>query len=157
MADDHAPPSLYERDFYEWTQVQAEALRARGAGRNALDYDRLAEEVGDLGASEWNKVRSHLVRIIEHLHKLSASPATQPRNKWRAEIREHRLGASLTLTRSIRNGMERELNDLHRRGAVYAQAGMDDHEDGVRLDPDRRWTLAQLLGEEEDPLETLRP
>jgi hypothetical protein len=58
MADD-----LYDRDFYVWTREQAQALRARQAGANDLDWDRLAEEIEDLGSEQRNKVRSG-VRLI---------------------------------------------------------------------------------------------
>jgi hypothetical protein len=40
---------LYEEDYFAWTRAQAEALRARGRGANALDYDHLAEELDALG------------------------------------------------------------------------------------------------------------
>lgn len=46
MADD-----LYDRDFFLWTREQAQALRARQAGANDLDWDRLAEEIEDVGRS----------------------------------------------------------------------------------------------------------
>ena len=155
MADDRPASDLYERDFYAWTQLQADALRTHGRGGNALDYDHLALEVGDLGAWEWNKVRSLLLRIIQHLHKLDSSPATYPRNKWRAEIRQFRAEIDLVLTASIRNGMEGELDLLHVKGARLAQADMDDHGDEVQVKDDVRWTLAGLLGESDDPLDGL--
>ena len=150
MADDRPEPRLYETDFYAWTQAQAAALRV-GAGAE-LDYERLAEEVGDLGSSEWNAVWTLLVRIVEHLHKLSSSPAVQPRNKWRAEVRQFRLEMRRKMTRSIRNGMELELDAVHMAGAELAQAAMDDHGDGVHIDAGVRWSLAELLGEHDDPL-----
>ena len=153
MADDRPEPDLYERDFYAWTQAQAGALRARGAGGNALDYDRLAEEVGDLGSAEWNRCWTLLARVIQHLHKLKSSPASEPRAKWRAEIRQFRLVIERSLTRSIRNGMEADLERLHDRGLKLAQGDMGDHGETTQLDPDQRWSLSQLLGEVDDPLD----
>lgn len=155
MADDLPEFDLYASDFYVWTQTQAEALRLRGAGGNALDYDRLAEEVGDLGAAEWNTCTTLLVRITQHLYKLEFSPAQDPRNKWRAEVRQFRVEIEERLTRSIRNGMEAGLDRIHARGAKLAQSAMDDHDDGARIDPERRWTLPQLLGEADDPLDAV--
>jgi len=43
--------SLYDDDFYAWTQEQAELLR-RGGGASALDIEHIAEEIEDLGKSE---------------------------------------------------------------------------------------------------------
>jgi hypothetical protein len=154
MADDRPEFDLYAQDFYAWTQAQAEALRLRGAGGSALDYDRLAEEVGDLGAAEWNACWTLLARIVQHLHKLELSPATLPRNKWRSEIRVFRTEVERRLTRSIRGGMQADLESIHRKGARNAQGDMEDHGDGVSVDPERRWLLEQLLGEADDPLET---
>ena len=65
MADD-----LYDRDYFAWAQVQAEALRAHRSGENALDYDNLAEEVEDLGGSIRRACISQIANIIEHLLKI---------------------------------------------------------------------------------------
>ena len=45
--------SLYERDFFLWTQQQAEALRkaAREGSNLPLDWENLAEETESLGRS----------------------------------------------------------------------------------------------------------
>ena len=156
MADDRPQIDLYTQDFYLWTQAQAQALRAQGAGPTTLDYDRLAEEIGDLGSAEWNRTRTLLIRIVQHLHKLASSPAPLPQNKWRREVRQFRVEIGNGMPRSIRNGMEADLDGIHRSGAKLAQADMDDHGDGVTLDPTHRWSLAQLLGEADDPLDALR-
>jgi len=54
----------YDTDFYAWTQQQAAALRARDVA--ALDWDHLAEEVEDLGASQRHAVVSHLRVLLTH-------------------------------------------------------------------------------------------
>jgi len=77
MADD-ATLSLYDTDFYLWTQAQAAALRAHRQGEQPLDYDRLAEEIEDLGASERNKVRSWIRLIIEHSISFTRPGAMNP-------------------------------------------------------------------------------
>lgn len=146
---------LYEADFYLWTQDQAEALRAREGGLNRLDYDNLAEEVGDLGSSELNKCRSWVIRIIEHLHKLETSQATDPRRHWGDEIGNWRIQLDVTLTRSMRRLVEEELDQLHTKGARYAQKSFDLHEPELKVDAQRRWTLSELLGEGDDPLVAL--
>lgn len=43
--------SLYEDDFYAWTQEQAALLRRGRAGANRLDYKLIAGEIEDLGRS----------------------------------------------------------------------------------------------------------
>jgi hypothetical protein len=147
MADD-----LYDQDFYLWTRAQAEALRAHGRGSNMLDYDHLAEELEDLGSSQRHRVESLILQIIAHFYKLSASRNPYPVNHWRAEIIESRVRLRRPLTRSIRNAIETELEELHRDALILAQERMANHEPEIRIDSSLRWTLSQLLGEGDDPL-----
>ena len=147
-----AAPSLYERDFFLWTREQAQALRARQTGSNVLDYDRLAEEVEDLGSSQRNKAMSFTRLILAHLYKLSGSTRAEPRGHWRGEILNWRAEVEQNLTATIRREVEDDLEKLHRKAAAIARASFSDYEPHVRLDTDQRWTFAQRLGEEDDPL-----
>lgn len=79
---------LYDEDFYVWIGSQAELLRKRQF--EALDLDNLIEEVEALGRAEKSGVLNNASVIIEHLLKLQYSPAKEPRNAWRASVREHR-------------------------------------------------------------------
>ena len=45
---------LYDTDILLWSEQQAELLRRRAA--NALDWDNLAEEIGDVGLSQLRAV-----------------------------------------------------------------------------------------------------
>jgi Domain of unknown function DUF29 len=84
--------SLYERDFFLWTQEQAEALRnaAREGSNLPLDWENLAEEIESLGKSDKRELLNLLEILIEHLLKLAASPADLPRVQWRKEVRAFR-------------------------------------------------------------------
>lgn len=100
---------LYERDFFEWTQGQAAALRAAGAGGNArLDYENLAEEIESLGKRDRRELGSRIATIVEHLLKLEFSPAEQPRDGWMATVRRERKEVELILedSPSLRHGLE---------------------------------------------------
>ena len=147
MADD-----LYERDFYLWTQAQAEALRSHGRGANMLDYENLAEEVESLGRSERREASSRVFRILEHLFKLTSTRNGQVTGHWHGEIILWRNDLDHLLTRTIRAGVEQELEALHEKGAKAAQKSMEHYEPGVRVDAGRRWSLAEILGEVDDPL-----
>ena len=152
MADD-----LYERDFYLWTQAQAEALRAHAGASNSLDYEHLAEEVEDLGSGQRNKAESLIRQIIAHLYKLAASRNPYPVNHWRGEILELRINLRRPLTRAIRLEMEAELEGIHQDALTVAEAKMAAYEPDVLIDRSLRWTLAQVLGEADDPLPPRRP
>ena len=98
-----SPPdaSLYDEDFYAWTQEQAELLRRGGAGANGLDIEHIAEEIEDLGKSELHACQSLCEHIIEHLLKLEYSGLAEPAGRWRDEIVEWRVQLSRKLTRSL--------------------------------------------------------
>ena len=87
---DDVAPSLYDEDFYAWTQEQAELLRRGGAGANGLDVELIAEEIEDLGKSELHACQSLCEHIIEHLLKLEYSGLAEPARHWQREIVEWR-------------------------------------------------------------------
>ena len=84
--------TLYDTDFYGWTQEQAAKLRALLAQRANLDLDfeNIAEEIDSLGRSDRREVRSRLARIIEHLLKLEDSTLPEPRRQWINSVRAAR-------------------------------------------------------------------
>jgi hypothetical protein len=87
-----AVKSLYDEDFFAWSQQQAKALRsaARGGSNYELDWENLAEEIDALGRSERRELASRLSLIIEHLVKLNHSSARYPRRRWRETVRRER-------------------------------------------------------------------
>ncbi len=93
--------SLYEEDFYAWTQQQAELLRRLPAIGNEIDLEHIAEEIEDLGRSDLRAARSLCQHIIEHFLKLEYSGLDEPADHWRDEIVEWRLQLEQILTRSI--------------------------------------------------------
>ncbi len=79
--------SLYEADFYAWTQQQAELLRS---GRLAqLDVENLAEEIEALGRQERQELRNRLGILLGHLLKWHYQPEGRSRS-WSGTIREQR-------------------------------------------------------------------
>ncbi len=160
MADDHrsakTPSGLYDTDFYIWSQDQAQAIRdaaARGELPASLDWENLADEVGDLGRSEFNAAISLTANIIEHLFLLAASRNSEPHNHWRKEIRAFRSSLRRRLTPAIRRLVEAEIETLHAEIAADVEAHVRDIEPtALPLDASLRWTLAQILGEENDPM-----
>jgi hypothetical protein len=85
--------TLYESDFYAWTQDQAAALRAlpERLRPNALDVEHLAEEIEDLGSSQRAAAQSLIRQILLHLLKLRFHPDPRPWAHWREETREFRV------------------------------------------------------------------
>jgi hypothetical protein len=98
---DRAIDTLYDDDFYAWTQEQAALLRRLPAIGNRLDAKLIAEEIEDLGRSEVRTAQSLCEHIIERLLKLEYAGLDEPAEHWRDEIVEWRLQLEKTLTRSI--------------------------------------------------------
>ena len=64
--------SLYDRDFFAWTQDQAALLRAwpEHLRPNGIDIENLVEEVESLGKSDRRAIESLLELVVLHFLKL---------------------------------------------------------------------------------------
>jgi Domain of unknown function DUF29 len=139
---------LYEDDFYAWAREQAGHLRARRFA--ALDLPHLVEEVEELGDAKRDAVLGNARIIIEHLLKLERSPARDPRNGWRATVREHRARLELQLTPRLRQMLQDELDRVFAIARRNAEGALRDHGEQVAADalPGRcPYTLDQLTGD----------
>ncbi len=89
MAD---PAQLYEADFFRWTQEQASLLRQVPSERINLpiDWRNAADEIEDMGRRDFRSISSFIRVILEHLIKLTHSPAKDPRAGWRTTIARSR-------------------------------------------------------------------
>ena len=80
--------TLYETDFYAWTQTQAAALHQ--ANFDQLDITNLIEEIEDMGKSQQRQLESRLIVLLVHLLKWQFQP-NQRSPRWEATIRIQRL------------------------------------------------------------------
>jgi len=82
---------LYERDLYAWSQEQARLLRA---GRfSELDAENIAEEISDVGKTEYRVLESALRVLLVHMLKWDHQPERRSRS-WASTIaiqRQHAL------------------------------------------------------------------
>lgn len=60
--------TLYEEDYFAWLREQAAALRRLAQDRrdlpNDLDVNQIAEEIEDVGKSEFRSTRSFIRNIL---------------------------------------------------------------------------------------------
>ena len=112
--------SLYEEDFYAWTQQQAELLRRAPRVGNELDLENIAEEIETLGRGERDAVRSQIRRIIEHLLKLAYSRAEPPRADWMETVLDARQTLSDKISPTLRRDAEENLGRLYADGRKRA-------------------------------------
>jgi hypothetical protein len=116
---------LHDEDFYAWTRQQAALLRSRRF--NALDLDHLVEAIKKLGDMQREAVLGNARVVLEHLLKLAHSSAQDPRNAWRATVREHRARLELGLTPRLRQALQDELPRIYEIARRNAEGALRDH------------------------------
>jgi Domain of unknown function DUF29 len=142
------PKKLYDEDFYVWAERQAELLRTQRF--DDLDLENLIEEVEGLADVKRSAVLNNARVAIEHLLKLQHSPATDPRNGWRASIREHRRRLQIDLTPRLRQILADDLPGLYAMARDDASAALRDHgEDAAAetLPATCPYTMDQITGD----------
>lgn len=142
--------SLYDIDFVAWTRQQATELRRLNDSRLnvPLDFALLADEVEDLGSERKLAFESFLEVIIEHLLKLSHSPAVAPRKKWMISIHAARRSALRRMTGSLRREAAEDLDKLFegaRSAVVFSMRLYGEIEAIDTLPTSNPYTLDQLL------------
>ncbi len=80
--------SLYETDFYAWTQYQAQLMRQGQWHR--VDIANVIEEIESLGRQQRQELRNRLAILLAHLLKWQYQPEKRSRS-WLATIRIQRL------------------------------------------------------------------
>ncbi|MCL6436702.1 MAG: DUF29 domain-containing protein [Leptolyngbyaceae cyanobacterium HOT.MB2.61] len=79
--------TLYNQDFYAWTQHQVELLRSGQLEK--LDIEHLIEEMESLGRQERQELRNCLGMLLGHLLRWHSQPEARSKS-WRATIQEQR-------------------------------------------------------------------
>ncbi|MBV8093162.1 MAG: DUF29 domain-containing protein [Acetobacteraceae bacterium] len=136
----------YDDDVYAWAAVQAALLRA---GRLAeADIANIAEELDDVGKSQRLALASHVATVIEHLMKLQASPAIEPRAGWRSTIRRsrHRIEKLLQASPSLRRELPSIVNEETEPARQLAAASLADHGEPADQLPGLVYDESQVLG-----------
>jgi hypothetical protein len=82
------PNTLYETDFYAWTQEQARLLRERRWAD--LDLENLVDEVESVGRSDKRQIESRLDVLLAHLLKWKYQPGGRGGGGWVGTIFEQR-------------------------------------------------------------------
>ena len=111
--------SLYEQDFYAWTQQQA-AILADHRWED-LDLANLIEEIESLGRKERQELRNRLAILIAHLLKWQFQPQKRSRS-WLATIRIQRLDTMELLkdNPSLKPYLEEALEPAYQKAIALA-------------------------------------
>jgi Domain of unknown function DUF29 len=137
--------AAYDTDFYAWTQAQAAHLRAKEWP--ALDVDNLAEEIESLGASDRRALRSHLLRLTQHLLKWHYQPQRRGES-WRQSIDNARLEIELIVadSRTLRDFLPEALTWAYPRSRK--EATKDTGLPPATFPKTCPWALEQVLDED---------
>lgn len=141
--------SLYERDYYAWTREQCDRLRDAGRNGNAapVDWERVAEEIEDLGDVRWDEVEALVGDLLIHVLKLAhCSELRESQGQaWWLAIRDQRRTISKRLKRSpsLRPMLDTEFHNLYAESREQAAAAVDCHIGDFPVNP--TFTLVQVL------------
>jgi hypothetical protein len=124
-----ASSALYDADILEWSEQQASALRNLALARpdlsNVIDWENVAEEIEDVGRSQFNAVRSYIRQILIHVVKALSVPDSQSLLHWHTEVR----GFHGDLIDGVAPSMisRVDLPDLWRRAVKDAGVALAEH------------------------------
>jgi hypothetical protein len=80
---------LYNEDFVLWSDRQAQLLRRVAGGEQVNDrvnWTNIIEEIEGLARHARNDLRSRILTVLDHLLRLQASPAHDPRRGWQRTV-----------------------------------------------------------------------
>jgi Domain of unknown function DUF29 len=111
--------SLYETDFYAWTQEQAKLLRVKQWSE--LDLPNLIEEIESLGKQQRAELRNRLKVLIGHLLKWEYQTAKRSRS-WLMTIRVQRRDTQELLAEnpSLKPYLQEALHKVYESGRDLA-------------------------------------
>jgi len=92
-----ATESLYETDFYSWTQEQARFIRSGNMAM--LDMDNILEEIETMGRSEKRSLASRMSVLLAHLIKWQYQPERRGKS-WKLTIAHQRKAINNLLKES---------------------------------------------------------
>ena len=112
-------PSLYETDFYAWTQEQATLLRNEQWSQ--IDLQNLIEEIQSLGKQQRQELRNRMSVLIGHLLKWQYQSQCRSRS-WLATLRIQRLDIAELLedNPSLKPYLEEALRKAYLKGVELA-------------------------------------
>ena len=117
-------PSLYETDFYAWTQEQVLLLSKHQWSQ--LDLLNLIEEIESLGKQQRQELRNRLSVLIGHLLKWEYQSSKRSRS-WLATIRVQRRDTLRLLkdNPSLKSYLEDIVSEAYENGRDLAMGETD--------------------------------
>ncbi|MCJ2133478.1 DUF29 domain-containing protein [Methylobacterium sp. J-026] len=108
----------YADDLYTWVQEQVALLRADRV--DVLDLENIAEELSDVGLSEYYRLQSAVEIIILHMLTWDNQPERRS-HSWALSIAEHRERALIQLQKSP--GLKSSLDEIRHNAFRLGRLG----------------------------------
>jgi len=140
-----ATASLYEVDFYGWTQEQVELLRS---GRlDEIDLYNVIEEIDDMGKRQKQELRSRLTVLFMHLLKWQYQPNLQGKS-WISTIKIQRFEIKNHLIEnpSLKSSLDETIKKAWQSALLKAE-----HETGLdsaTFPQECPWTFEQAINDD---------
>lgn len=123
--------TLYDTDFYAWSQQQAQMLQKQDFAH--LDLTNLVEEIEDMGKNRQRELSSRLQVLIAHLLKWHYQPSDSRgarSRSWSGTIRVQRaeLQALLADNPSLRRQIPAVIQRVYPNAVIIAwsETGLDE-------------------------------
>jgi hypothetical protein len=116
--------TLYDSDFYAWSQEQARLLRAGKLG--GADIEHIAEELESMGKAEKRELVSRLTVLLAHLLKWQFQPDRRGAS-WEATIAVQRddLVDHLNDNPSLKAQLDEAVASAYRKAVLTAHGETD--------------------------------
>ena len=109
--------TLYDTDFYAWSNQQAALLRAGKLSQ--ADIENIAEEIESMGRSEKRELVSRLTVLLLHILKWQHQPKGRG-SSWEASIKGQRLDIEQHLrdNPSLKSQLQEAIAYAYRRALI---------------------------------------
>lgn len=138
-------PTLYDHDFYAWSQEQACLLRA--GKLSEADIRHIAEEIESLGRSEKRELVSRLSILLMHLLKWQYQAPSRGRS-WRnsVEVQRISLASHMRDNPSLKSVLGEAIAEAYRIARLEAEneTGLDEGCFPVTCP----WSFDQMMAED---------
>ena len=134
--------SLYERDFFAWTQQQARLIKEKDFTK--LDLIHLQEELYLMGVSERRELNHRLEVLLMHLLKWKYQPSRQCKS-WERPIKIQRLDLidHLEQNPSLKAQIQDYITKVYEKSLILAaeETGLEEKSFPEKCE----WTIEQIL------------
>jgi hypothetical protein len=138
--------SLYDKDFYKWSNEQAMLLKKGDFSK--VDLKNVIEEIESLAKRDKRALGSQLTRLLQHMLKLEYTPEKKGNSKsWLSSVVGARIKINSILedSPSLKNEIKKMIDSSYSSAMELAISEFDEEDEGI-FPTKCPWTLKEILG-----------